>query len=108
MTKSSCSSLLPGSAPAPLSFCRLNEQSLHIVPANDVHECVDVARGLGTEVHLIGMLVHIEREDWRAARQCVAMVGRPLIDELAIARRPRQQHPSRAAAERLAHRDEFP
>src|SRR5262245_15192738 len=35
------------------------------------------------------------------------MVGRPLIDELAITWRPRQQHPSGPAAERLAHRDEF-
>ena len=49
-------------------------------PANDAHECVDIARGPG-------------------ARQRVAMVGRPLVDELAVARRPRQQHPSGAAAE---------
>src|SRR4051794_4831339 len=35
------------------------------------------------------------------------MVGRPLIDELAVARRPGLQHPARAAAERLAHGDEL-
>src|SRR5690349_12758406 len=37
----------------------------------------------------------------------MAMVRRPLVDELAVARRPRQQHPSRAAAERLAHGHEL-
>src|SRR6266487_7003353 len=37
----------------------------------------------------------------------MAMVRGPLIDELAIARRPRQQYPSRAAAECFSHCDEF-
>src|SRR5262245_48465296 len=37
----------------------------------------------------------------------MAMVGRPLVDELAVARRPRQQHPAGAAPERFAHGDEL-
>src|SRR5207247_263595 len=35
------------------------------------------------------------------------MVRCPLVEELAVAWRPRQQHPSGAAAERLAHGHEF-
>src|SRR6266571_146359 len=37
----------------------------------------------------------------------MAMIRRPLVDELAVARRPREQHPSGAAAERFAHRHEL-
>src|SRR6516165_5682518 len=78
-----------------------------VLPASHLHEAIDVARSFGAKVHVIGMLVHVERQDRRAASQCVAMIGRPLIDQLAIAWRPRQQHPSRTAAERFAHGDEF-
>src|SRR6516165_9467985 len=78
-----------------------------IFPADRLHEGVDVACGFGAEVDVVGMLVHIERQDRRAARERVAMVRRPLVDELAVARRPRQQHPAGAAAERLAHGDEL-
>src|SRR5258708_14317728 len=53
------------------------------------------------------MFVHVEREDGRPASQRVAMVRGPLIDELAVALRPRQQHPAGAPAECLAHRDEL-
>src|SRR5439155_2119974 len=35
------------------------------------------------------------------------MVRGPLIDEFAVARRPRQQHPAGTSAERFAHRYEF-
>src|SRR5262245_29987355 len=81
----------------------LSEQSLDVAPANDVHEGIDIACRLGAEVHVIGVLVHIERENRRATRQGMAMVRRPLVDELAVARRPRQQHPAGATAERFAH-----
>src|SRR6516164_9868626 len=78
-----------------------------VFPANDLHKAIDIARRFGAEVHVIGVLVHVERQDRRAAGQCVTMVGRPLVDELAIAWRPRQEHPSRAAAERFSHGDKF-
>src|SRR5439155_25057356 len=35
------------------------------------------------------------------------MVRGPLIDEFAVTRRPRQQHPAGTSAERFAHRYEF-
>src|SRR6266536_1599149 len=37
----------------------------------------------------------------------MAMIRRPLVDVLAVARGPREQHPSGAAAERFAHRHEL-
>ena len=91
----------------PASPCSsLNSRST-IVPADRLHECFDIGRRLGAEIDVIGVLVHVERENRRAAGQRMAVVGCPLIDKLAVARRPRQQHPARAAAERLSHRDEF-
>ena len=81
--------------------------TLGVLPANNLHEAIDVARSFGAKVHVIRVLVHVERQDRRAAGQRVTMVGCPLIDQLAITRRPRQQYPSRAAAERFSHGDEF-
>ena len=37
----------------------------------------------------------------------MGVVGRPLIDQRAFARLEHQQHPARAAAQGLAHRDEL-
>src|SRR5258708_15868978 len=53
------------------------------------------------------MLVHIERENGGSTSQGMAMVRSPLINEFAVARRPRQQHPAGASAEGLAHSGEF-
>ena len=43
----------------------------------------------------------------RPAGERRGVVGRPLIDQPAVARRPGEQDPARAAAERLAHRGEL-
>ena len=93
--------------PRDLNLMKPGEHPLGIAPADGQHERVDIARGLGAVIQVIGVLVHIEREDRRAAGQRMAVVGCPLIDEPSVARRPRQQHPAGTAAERLAHRDEF-
>src|SRR5262245_53461236 len=55
-------------------------------PIDCRREDINVVGSLCAEVHVIRVLVHIERENWRATRQCVAMVCRPLVDELAVAR----------------------
>src|SRR5215210_9261813 len=60
---------------------------IHILPANGAHECIHIDGRLRAEVDMVGMFVHIESENRSAARQCVAMVRCPLIDELAISRR---------------------
>jgi hypothetical protein len=65
----------------------LAETFVRIVPAERPDECIHVTTGLGTEVDMIGMLVHIERDDRGPAGDSVAMVGCPLVDELAVAGR---------------------
>jgi CIC family chloride channel protein len=67
---------------------QLSVQKLRVMPTNDLHKGVDVARSLGAKIEVIGMLVHIEREDRCAARKRMAVIGCPLIDEFAIVRRP--------------------
>jgi hypothetical protein len=83
------------------------EMPLGVLPADYLHEAIYIPRSFGAEIHVVGVLVHVERQDRRAAGQCVTMVGRPLVDELAIAGRLRQEHPSRAAAERFSHSDKL-
>jgi hypothetical protein len=56
---------------------------------------------------MIRVLVHIEREDRLAAGERRRVVHCPLIEELAVVRRPGEQHPSRPAALRLPHRGKF-
>src|SRR5262249_45806842 len=53
------------------------------------------------------MFVHIERQKGSAASEGVAVVGRPLIYELAVARRVGQQHPTGPASKCLTHGGEF-
>src|SRR5215203_3374614 len=72
-----------------------------------LHKGVHIGRGLGPEVDMVGVLVHVEREDRHATGERVRMIRGPLIDELAITRRPGQERPSRATRERLAHCDEL-
>jgi hypothetical protein len=81
--------------------------ALGVLPVDRFHKSVDVGCGLGAEIDVIGVLVHIERQDRRAAGQRVAMICGPLIDELAIMGGPGQQHPARAAAECLSHCNKF-
>src|SRR5262249_54294915 len=52
-------------------------------------------------------LVHIERQYRAAAGERRRVIHGPLIDELAITRRPGDQHPARAAALGFAHCREF-
>src|SRR5258708_18166164 len=77
------------------------------MPVDGRHEDADVIGSLCSVVDVIGMFVHVEREDGRPASERMAMVRGPLIDELAVALRPRQQHPTGATAQCLAHGDEL-
>src|SRR5438477_4196365 len=65
---------------SPLGSQRRKEP-VGITPADRVHEGVDVVGGLGAIVDVIGVLVHVEGDDGLPARQSVAMVRRPLVDE---------------------------
>ena len=76
-------------------------------PVEVLHERVDIGADVGPEIDVIGMLVHIERQDRRAAGQAVCVVGTPDIRQGSVARRTRQQHPARTTTQRLAHGDEL-
>src|SRR4051812_545677 len=81
----SCQGLWPGSRFRPSRFENLIEQAIDVRPTDRLHEGVDISGRLGAEIHVVGMLVHVEGEDRRAAGQGVAMVGCPLVDELRAA-----------------------
>src|SRR4030095_435977 len=78
----------------PFAF-KFTDQAARVAPTDCLHEGFDIAGRLGAEVDMVGVLIHIERQNWRRARQRVAMVRGPLVDQLLVARRPRQQHPPR-------------
>src|SRR6266566_5137500 len=78
-----------------------------VLPADVLHERIDVLRRRRPVIHVIRMLVHVEGEDRTAPGETVRVIGRPLIDELPVARRIGQEHPARAAAHRLAHGDKL-
>src|SRR5579872_2276631 len=52
-------------------------ESRGVLPVDDLHESVDVSRGFCAVIHVIGVLVHVEREDRPAAREIGRVVGRP-------------------------------
>src|SRR6185437_3043387 len=76
------------------SSSKLFEHAVRAAPLDRIHERVDVSASLGAEVDVIGVLVHIERQNRNAACECVAVVGGPLIDQPPVVRRPRQQDPA--------------
>src|SRR5947209_6225275 len=93
--------------PHPSSVVELLEDSVSVPPVDHVHENVDVTSRFGTEVDVIGVLVHVQRENRNAAGQSVAVICGPLIDELLVARRPGQKHPPGSAGQGLAHCDKL-
>ena len=62
------------------SQTKLCVQTVCVRPTDRSHKSIDVARGLGAEIHVIRMFVHVERQDRRAARQGVTMICCPLVD----------------------------
>jgi len=55
----------------------LAEHLIHIAPTNGLDEDIDVAGRIGTEIDVIRMFVHIEREDRDTSDHGAAMIGRP-------------------------------
>jgi len=63
-----------------LGFCRSAfEAGGNAWPGDIGHESIDVSRGIAAEVDVIGMLVHVERQQRRAASKAVRMVGGPHV-----------------------------
>ena len=75
-------------------------------PMQIAHDRVDIGSGIGAEVEVIGVLVHVEGEDRSRACQHMGVVGGPLVDQPAGARRPGEDHPAGAAGLRFRHRGE--
>jgi hypothetical protein len=57
-------------------------------------ERIDVRLRVRPEVNVVGMLVHIERQDRDAPRRGLAVIARILIDEPVISRNIDEQYPS--------------
>src|SRR5262245_61347003 len=83
------------------------EQPVRIVPADGVHVRVNVSGRLGAVVNVIGVFVHIERQNGLATGEGMTVVGRPLIDQPSVARSIGQEHPTGPPSKRLTHGDEF-
>ncbi len=66
-----------------------------------LHKCVDIGAGLGAEIEMVGMLVHVERQDRHAAGEAVCMVRSPLDRQPIATLRPDEQGPSGTAGLRL-------
>src|SRR5579871_6056140 len=64
------------------------EAARYRVPADGLHEGVDVFRGGRAVIHGVGVLVHVERQDRPAVGERHRMVGRPGVDQPLVARRP--------------------
>src|SRR6267143_7144517 len=69
-----------------LNFQRVLVALLDCRPIDVAHERVDIRPRVGAEVDVVSVLVHVEREDRDAAGHRLAMIGRVLVDEPAIAR----------------------
>src|SRR6267142_1359071 len=91
---------------APSSRGRLM-QAPDVRPVDVFHERIDVFRGGRAVVDVVGVLVHIEREDRRASRHAVGVIRCPLVHEPPVAMGVREKHPARAAAHGFPHRDEL-
>src|SRR5215469_16325575 len=74
-----------------------------VLPADNLHVRVDVSCGLGTEVHVICVLVHIEYKHRAPTSGIGRVVRSPLIDESLVARRVAEHDPAGTAAPGLAH-----
>jgi hypothetical protein len=64
-------------------------QSCGVIPANSFHEDIDAARGRGSVVHVIGMLVHIEHQNRTTARglpSLLAGIGQGKEQAVCVAR----------------------
>ena len=50
-----------------VSFCvavaQRFEMALGVLPADHSHKAINVTRGFGAEIHVVGVFVHIERQD---------------------------------------------
>src|SRR5690349_20154441 len=85
-------------------LCRILVASFHALPVDVAQERVDVRPGIGTEIHVIGVLVHVERENRYATDRGLGVFGRVLVQQQAVTRDVSEHDPSGSATQRIAHR----
>src|SRR4029450_10518723 len=66
-------------------------------PIDVALERIDVGRGVCAEVDVVGVLVHVERQDGDAPCRRLAVIARVLVDEATISRPIPQTEPTRTA-----------
>src|SRR3989344_7008936 len=76
-------------------------------PIDILHESLDIGHRLGAVVNVVRMLVHVERENRRAASKVAGVIARPLVNEFPVTMRIREQHPAGTAALSFTHRAEL-
>ena len=81
--------------------------SQHRRPVDVAHERRDIGGRVGPEIDLIGVLVHVEREDRDRAGDGLVVIGASVIDEAAVARDVAEQHPAGTAGKTAGERDEL-
>src|SRR3954471_23756123 len=91
----------------PRTLLQRSEKRIDSAPPDGLHEGVDIAGCFGAKIDVVGMLVHVQSQNGGPDSQRMTMVGCPLVHELAVAGGPGEQHPTRAAAESLSHRQEL-
>jgi hypothetical protein len=99
--------LLLDEGPEPRHLRRVFVARLGRRPIDVALEGVDVRLGVRAEVDVVGVLVHVQGQDRDASRRGLPVIGRILVDELAIPRNVDEQHPPRATRQALRHRYEL-
>src|SRR5947208_10106735 len=83
----------------------LRKENIGVGPVDRAHERLDVVASLGAVIHLIRVLIHVEREYRLTAGEGRGVIGGPGVNEALVARIPAQQNPVGAAGRGLSHRD---
>src|SRR5262245_36241220 len=82
---------------------RAHHASVDLVPVDVLHERVDVLRGRGPVVEMVGMLVHVEHEQGPAHRHVVHVVPRPVVVHLPGVQVVGEDHPTGSAGQAIGH-----
>src|SRR5882757_2594748 len=57
-----------------------------VVPIDGLHEGIDISARLGAVIHVIGVLVHVERDHRPATGDRIGVISRPLVDQPLVVR----------------------
>src|SRR5260370_40853126 len=72
-------------------------------PIQVPHHVIDIGSCVRAKIELIGMLVHVQREDRSSTWQAVRVICRPLVDVPAQALSTSGERPACTTRQRLCH-----